>query len=236
MSPAGARTPEWAVFASGKALAQALARTVANALSHAIDRRGRAFIAVSGGSTPGRFFDALSTTDIDWTRVTVTLVDERFVDRASPRSNAALVRDRLMTGRAAAARFIDLHAETSTVEKAAQMLDASFAALPWPLDVVVLGMGGDGHTASFFPDAPNLPDLLDAVSTATVLPVHAPSVPEPRLTLSLARLKSAGLAVLHIEGEAKKALITSALMAARPLPVVSTINTMENTARIFWAP
>ena len=94
------QTPAWNLFGSPEELAEALARKVADALRQAIERRGLGFLAVSGGTTPARFFRSLSTREIDWEKITVVLVDERFVDRGSPRANAGLVRANLLQNRA----------------------------------------------------------------------------------------------------------------------------------------
>src|SRR5690606_28014454 len=130
--------PDWRVFASSDALAEALADDVARALGAAIDRRGQAFLAVSGGTTPKLFFRALSRQKLDWEKVTVIPVDERFVPETSPRSNAALIRNSLLTDEAAAARFVPLFHAAETVEDAATRAAAALASLPWPLDVAIL--------------------------------------------------------------------------------------------------
>ena len=122
--------PDWRIFPSPEALAAALAGTVAQALAEAIERRGQAFLAVSGGTTPTRFFRALSEQALAWPKVTVTLVDERFVPEDSPRSNAALVRATLLTGKAAAARFAPLYRPAASVGQAADEANAGLAALP----------------------------------------------------------------------------------------------------------
>ncbi len=153
----------------------------------AIDGRGHALIAVSGGTTPGLFFRTLAKKELDWPKVTVTLADERFVPASSPRSNAALVSENLLQDKAAAANFAGLYRPANSADEAADQADNDLKALAWPADVVILGMGGDGHTASFFPDAEGLDRLLDPSSEKTVLPVSAPSAGEPRLTLTLPR-------------------------------------------------
>src|SRR5690606_18200431 len=101
--------------------------------------------------------------------------------------------------------------EAATVEEAARRATVALAAQPWPLDAAVLGMGTDGHTASFFPDAGSLAALTDPASDGLVLPVHAQSAGEPRLTLPLARLLEAGFLALHIEGEKKREVLDRAL-------------------------
>ncbi|GAA4106473.1 6-phosphogluconolactonase [Aminobacter aganoensis] len=229
-------SPHWNEFATRDELAASLASTVAKVLRAAIGRRGEAFLAVSGGTTPGRFFAALSKEALDWSKVTVTLVDERFVPESSPRSNAALAKAKLLQNQASEARFAPLFHEAATVEKGADLADTDIRALPWPLDATILGMGGDGHTASFFPDADGLDALLDPASTRIVMPVHADSAGEPRLTLTLPALVGAGLVVVHIEGAEKRSVIEAALAAETGLPIRAVLDRAPRAAEIYWAP
>lgn len=222
-------------FETRPALAAALGSAVAARLAEAIAANGRAMLAVSGGSTPKLFFQALAQEDIDWTQVLVTLVDERFVDENSPRSNAALAKANLLRGRAAAARFVGLYQPASTVEAAADKADAVRRSLGGPADVLVLGMGNDGHTASFFPDATTLPDLLDAGSERLVAPVHALSAGEPRLTMTLPSVAASRSVFLHIEGEEKRAVLDSALAGAK-LPIGAVLSALPRPAAVYWAP
>ncbi len=233
---AGSPRHNWNEFASSAELANALAAWVADKLRGAIDRRGAALIAVSGGTTPGLFFRALSQQDLDWSKVTATLVDERFVPASSPRSNAALVAENLLQNKAATANFVGLYRPVGTVDQAAEQASKELKVLPWPLDVAVLGMGNDGHTASFFPDAEGLGELLDISSARTVLPVSAPSAGEPRLTLALPVLASARLLVLHIEGTAKRGVLETALQPGSRLPVRALFDHSRQPVEIFWAP
>lgn len=226
---------DWHVFASPGTLADHLADAVAAALAGAIARRGAAFLALSGGTTPKRFLAALSGRNLEWNRVTVTLVDERFVPETSPRSNAALVRAALLAGAAAAARFVPLYGPAADVEAAAGIADAALAALPRPLDVVVLGMGTDGHTASFFPDATDAA-ALDPANPAAIVAVHAESAGEPRLTLTLPRLAEARLVVLHIEGAEKRAVLEKALSTTPGLPVRRVFDHAAHPVQVYWAP
>ena len=226
----------WNGFETREALAAAFAGVVANHLGEAIARRGQALIAVSGGTTPAKFFAALSAKAIDWKKVTVTLIDERFVPMASPRSNAALVAKNLLQGRAAAANLVPLYQEAASVEVSAALAERAVRGLAWPLDVAVLGMGNDGHTASFFPDAQNLPELLDTNSERAVLPVHAPSAGEPRLTLSMPRIVKARLLALHIEGSEKRTSFETAMGAGAAKPIRAVIKASPKPVEVFWAP
>jgi 6-phosphogluconolactonase len=225
----------WHAFGSRAEVAEALAENVAGKLSRAIERKGSGFLAVSGGTTPAAFLRALSAKSVDWGKVTVTLVDERFVPQTSPRSNAALVRSTLMQGKAASARFVGLFREAATVEDTAGEASKELSRLPWPLDVAILGMGTDGHTASFFPDAAKLDALLSPSETAYVLPVHAESAGEPRLTLPLARIVSAGEIVVHIEGAEKKAALEAALETS-DRPISAVFRQAGKPVHIYWAP
>jgi 6-phosphogluconolactonase len=219
-------------FARREELAAVLADRVAGVLAGAIADRGSGFLAVSGGTTPGTFFEALSGRPLDWSKVVVTLVDERLVPPGSERSNARLARERLLVREAAAARFVPLHSAAATPAEAALHASARLARQPWPLDAAVLGMGTDGHTASFFPDAEDLDTLLDPDAAEFVLPVIAPSAGEPRLTLSLPVILAARFLALHIEGEAKRQLLERVVGGRERLPIRALL---ENAAvEVFW--
>jgi 6-phosphogluconolactonase len=226
----------WNEFADREALAGALANRIAGLLSAAVEQRGGALLAVSGGTTPARLFEVLSAEPIAWNKVTVTLVDERFVPPSSPRSNAALVMAKLLQGKAAAARFLPLFRKGETVDEAAADGDRAVAALPQPFDAVILGMGGDGHTASFFPDALELPALLDPENSLALMPVHADSAGEPRLTLTLPWIVAAGFLALHIEGGEKRATFERATGAGPELPIRTVLDASPRPVEVFWAP
>ena len=241
MSSAGQATQSRLVrhdFGSSSELAEALADRVSAALRNAIAARGHATLAVSGGSTPVRFFEALSTREIDWPKVTVALVDERFVPPDHERSNEGLVRRHLLKGEAARTRLLGLWHETTSVEQAAQRALLDIARLPTPLDLVVLGMGTDGHTASFFPDADAFGLLTDPACPVPVLPVRARSAGEPRLTLTLPVLAQARGLVLHIEGAEKEKVLARALAGApaSELPIRAMIDHSVGPLQIFHAP
>ncbi|HEU4985638.1 MAG TPA: 6-phosphogluconolactonase [Rhizobiaceae bacterium] len=229
---------QWHRFGSGEALAETLAESVAQLLTAAIAARGRAILAVSGGTTPVRFFGSLSRIPIEWERVQVILVDERFVPLSSERSNARLVTHHLLQNEAARAFFTGLYHESDTVEDAAERADAMMAGLPLPIDIAILGMGTDAHTASFFPDAHNIEELLSKDNEATVLAVHADSAGEPRLTLSMRLLTQARFVALHIEGDEKKEALKAALAddTEPPSPIRALIESAETTVHVYWAP
>lgn len=205
-------------------LAQALAGDVAAALAATIAGKGRAVLAVSGGTTPTLFFAHLAMAEIDWARVTVTLVDERQVPEESPRSNAALVRKALLVKAAASARFVPLFRN-----------ETEAAALS--LDVVVLGMGTDGHTASFFPGGDTLAKAIDPHTEQSLLAITAPGSGEPRLTFTLPKLLAASTLCLHIEGEEKLRVLEEALSGddANAMPVRAVLSSPQPLS-LYWCP
>lgn len=225
-------------FADAAALAEGLADTVATALRTAIAERGSATLAVSGGSTPSRFFNALSSRAIDWPKVTVTLVDERFVPADNPRSNHLLVAENLLQSAAADARFLPLYRKAKSAEEAARLAGEELGKLPDPFDVVILGMGNDGHTASFFPGGDRLAEALSPKTPRGVITMEAEGAGETRLTLTFSSLQDARLLVLHIEGQAKKETLERALGEGgeSDMPVRAIFRRAATPVDIFWAP
>jgi 6-phosphogluconolactonase len=225
-------------FANGAELAEALATQVAAALAEAVSARGEAAIAVSGGSTPKAFFKALSAKDIDWKKIVITLVDERFVPPENDRSNHSLVSANLLQDKAAVAKFLPLYHAVADAEDAAFAATSDAKRLPRPFDVVILGMGGDGHTASFFPHGNNLARALDLSGPRGVLTMQAEGAGEERLTFSFASLSDARFLVLHIEGQGKKDVLEAAKAGSdeTDMPIRAVLNRAASPLQIFWAP
>ena len=223
-------------FADPVALASDLAIAVCDRLNQAIAERGHAILAVSGGTTPKLFFRTLSQTALDWSKVTVELVDERCAPPDSDQLNALLVQDNLVTGKAAAARFRPMFSyDAGTAEDAARR---AADALERPADVLVLGMGNDGHTASLFPDGDKLAEGLDSDRTARVIAMRAPHAGVPRLTRTLPEILAAGHLFLHIEGADKRAVLDAALAGddAMEMPIRAVLHHPGIALDIYWAP
>ncbi|MDQ0998198.1 6-phosphogluconolactonase [Phyllobacterium ifriqiyense] len=225
-------------FENGDALAEALATTVAGHLLAGCEANGKAVLAVSGGTTPARFFKALSLKDLPWNTITITLVDERFVPPTSERSNERLVREALLQNAAAGANFVGLYHEAVDAHQGAKMAAAEIARLGQPFDVVVLGMGGDGHTASFFPGGDNLKAAISKDEKALVLPMSAENAGEPRLTLTLPVIIAARFIALHIEGAGKMTTLEAALGEGEveDMPIRAVLSSQPIDLEIFWAP
>jgi len=218
-------------------LAAALAGRVASLLAEAIAARGSATLAVSGGSTPAPLFDALSTAPIDWSKVAITQVDERWVGGDHPDANARLIRERLLQNAASDARFISMKTNAATPFGAQEQVSANLAAFADGIDVVILGMGDDGHTASFFPGAAELSTAMDAQTPALVAAVTPPAAPHARMTLTLAALLRARHAFLHITGPVKLEVLNTASQPgpAEDLPVRSVLHHPELALETYYA-
>ncbi|RPE71548.1 6-phosphogluconolactonase [Pacificibacter maritimus] len=208
-----------------------LADVIAGQLRSALAQSDRASMSVPGGTTPGPIFDTLSGVHLDWDRVDVILNDERWVPETSDRSNTALLKRRLITGAASAATLVPLYTDTPTPEEGLDsLMPAIDAALP--LDVLVLGMGLDMHTASLFPGADQL-ELGLSDAAPTLLAMRAPGAPEPRITLSAKALKTAVSTHILITGDEKRSVVEKAQHLS---PDEAPIAAFLRHADVHWAP
>ena len=187
-------------FASPDALNRELAETIAHKLQLGIGAQGKATLVVSGGSTPRPLFAELAKANIPWEHVTVLLADERWVPSDHEASNEAMVRQHLLQKRAAAAQFLSLLPnfpdEVSNLVRVREQLEDIGT-----FDVVILGMGGDRHTASLFPCSEEIHEGLSTLDT--VLMTHPSTAPHTRISLSRKRLEDCLWGVVHIVGQEK---------------------------------
>ncbi|MEM7774106.1 MAG: 6-phosphogluconolactonase [Pseudomonadota bacterium] len=209
-----------------------LAERVARHLTDAVNTKGWASLAVPGGTTPAPFLTALRHYDIDWSNVRVTLTDERCVPADNPRSNGRLVSETLLQGPARAAEFVGLYDGSDTTIHVSDALRSRVL----PLDVCVLGMGEDMHTASLFPGTDGLADALDPTANTVMARMTVPGVPEARLTLTAAALTRAANVYLLIKGAAKRAALDRALAEsdAQNAPVRAILDAAQE-ATVFYA-
>ncbi|KTT47354.1 6-phosphogluconolactonase [Pseudomonas oryzihabitans] len=218
-----------------EAHAAALAEAVTTALREALAARGEALLIVSGGRSPVPFLERLAQAELDWTQVTVTLADERWVPSDDPDSNAGLLRKHLFQGAAAAARFIDLYSPAATPEAGMALTEARLRDALGTPDVLVLGMGDDAHTASLFPGSPGLEEALDPASERLSFPGIAPSAPQTRITLSRAYLSRARQQILAIQGAGKRQVLETALAEGDELATPIKAFLREPLV-VYWCP
>ncbi len=225
-------------YADLDALSQALASQVAESLTAAIAVRGHASLVVSGGKSPIKFFESLRTKALDWSRVSIALADERWVPPADPDSNEKLVRDHLLKDAASVARFSGLKNAAPTPQLGADAAWETFAEVPRPFDVVVLGMGDDGHTASLFPGSPNLAQAIDPAAAPACIGMLAPTAPQARLSLNLSALLDSRRIVLLINGSAKWQVYAAAAGAGpvEQMPVRTVLRQRHTPVGVAWSP
>jgi 6-phosphogluconolactonase len=228
-------------YRDNQALVAQLAPKIAAALAQAIAVRGYANLAVSGGSTPRSLFVALSKQAIDWRQVQITLVDERWVDETDSHSNAKLVHECLLQNLASDARFISLKTSGDDAFASVASVITKLQKAPhplFPLDVVVLGMGEDGHTASWHPGAETLAEIMDSNSTAMCGAVRPVLAPFDRMTLTLSAVLQARLIILHVVGEGKKQVLATAQLSGpvATLPVRAILHQTQVPTEVYFAP
>lgn len=225
------------VFDSNDALVAGLAAEIVGILRSAVEHNGRAAMAVSGGSTPKPLFARLATVDLPWEQVTVTLVDERWVDEDHPDSNAKLVKDYLLQDKAASARFIPLKTDKAEPFGAEEQVAQRLRLIDLPFDIVILGMGSDGHTASFFPGANTLAQALAPAENFPCCAVHPPAAPHDRMTLTLPAVLSTRNLFLHLVGEEKWQVLERAMEGGteKELPIRSVLHQDTVPLDIYYA-
>ncbi|MET0292791.1 MAG: 6-phosphogluconolactonase [Steroidobacteraceae bacterium] len=226
-------------FDSPAALVATIAADVARSLQSAIDERGQASLVVSGGTTPVPLFRALREIALPWEHVSVTLADERWVALDDASSNEGLVRRELVTGAASAAKLIGLRTPPPTAQQGAAQSWQRLEAIARPFDVVVLGMGDDGHTASLFPGSPGIAAALDPSAAPACVAMSAPAAPNARLSLNLAALLQARRVLLHITGARKWQVYRDAAAAAASglsSPPIAAVLRSGSGVQVCWSP
>ena len=209
-----------------------LALAAAETLADALDAPGPASLVASGGSTPSATYRRLSVMDINWSRVTVTLGDERWIDASAPESNERMIRETLLQDYAEAARFLPLRGHGAGPDDDAMAVEPELRGMA-PFSAVLLGMGEDGHVASLFPGNPSPPP--DRWCVGVAMSGLAPFV--PRITLTPLALLATRSLVLQITGHAKRTIVEQVLAGdSVDLPVAQVLRQASTPVRVLWAP
>lgn len=222
-------------FEQSQLLDEALADTIAKILESAVKLKGKASIAVSGGSTPKGFFNALSQKKLPWQSITITLADERWVDIHSNDSNTKLVHENLLQNEALKANFFHLKQGQMLTDEV--LVDLNIAAQQLlPLDVLILGMGEDGHTASLFPCSDEIEQCL-SLDAPALLSVAPKTAPYQRISFSFAALAKSKNTFLHISGDNKKQVLTKALAQSntKEMPIRAFLQADNVNTQVYWA-
>jgi len=235
----GEFAPVWHTFETRDEMVAALKTATVERLLTGVLKNGKASWAVSGGSTPKPLFEAISHEGLDWSRVQVALVDERWVGVDHPRSNEAFMKGALAKNRAAKARFVGMKTPHAVPQDAVEAVNDRYGAISQPFDSVLLGMGSDGHTASFFPEAEGLEAAMDPLQSRTCVALTAKKSDITgdeidRMSLSASAIMAAKHTVLMITGEEKKHVLEQALQPGSELPAGRLAQMLPFD--IYWAP
>jgi len=225
-------------FPDRKNLVIDLAERIGEQLTAGIVDNGRASLAVSGGSTPVELFEALSDLDIPWQQVVITLVDERWVEPTEDDSNEHLVRNHLLKDKALAATFICMKNSAATASAGEKECERKLDEVPCPFDVLILGMGNDGHTASLFPGAEKLAAATDIESGRTCMGIAPLTAPHERMTLTLPAILDSRQIFLHITGQEKNDVLQKALAEGpvEEMPIRYILRQQTTPVAVYWAP
>jgi 6-phosphogluconolactonase len=229
---------EWWEYDSLDELADAVAGDVAFIVESAVDARGASLIAVPAGKTGPAIFPKLVAQKVPWRKVTVIPTDDRLVPMDDERSNIRAIGKAFIPG---GARVIPIATDIADYKLAGNSADARLQDFPWPPDLVWLGMGEDGHTASIFA-GPDLQDALDAPKTRRaigVMPDPLPAeAPVARVTLTRGAILSARTVMITITGNEKRAVLEQAIAdgPSSKLPIGRVLAEAEQPIDIHWAP
>ncbi|CAH9054711.1 Glucosamine-6-phosphate deaminase [Pseudoalteromonas holothuriae] len=227
-------------FDSKEELTSALSALLESSLVAGIEQKGKAVLMVSGGSSPAPAYRHLSGLSLDWNKVSVAMVDERWVDASHEKSNEAFINETLLQNHASKAHFVTMKNSATTAQAGQTECEVQYQSLG-KADVTILGMGPDGHTASLFPHADGLEKAL--TTTDIVCAINAKqsevtgSITE-RMTLTLNGVANAKQVVLLISGEEKRAMYELAKQPGSEfdIPLRAVINHSDIDLMVFWCP
>jgi 6-phosphogluconolactonase len=213
-----------------------LADEIERQLLEAVDKRGFASIAVSGGNTPRPLFELLSQRRLPWQQINVTLADERWVDTHSADSNELMLRETLLRNEAAKAQFIPLKNSAHTAFEGQAECQKALSCIVGPFDLIILGMGDDGHTASLFPEVSGVAlDINNSDLCVAIQPVNAP---HERMSLSASAILNSHKILLHIVGDNKWRVYQAATASGSTdeMPVRVVLHQQCVPVEVYWSP
>jgi 6-phosphogluconolactonase len=220
-------------------LSEVLSQQIAAQLGAAIEQQGEALLAVSGGSTPRLLFEKLSKIELAWHKVRVVLVDERWLDTQSVHSNEHLVRSTLLQNAAQSAHLQGLKSAAASAKQAQAACNLALQALPANIDVLLLGMGDDGHTASWFPcgDQKILGQMLDKNNARRAMALQPNSAPHERMSLTLSYLLTSRHRYLLLKGDNKLTSLRRAVAGAdtMAMPIRAFLGQANPRLEVFYA-
>lgn len=230
-------SPEEHVFPDRRRLFVGLATDLGDRLAEIVRKRRKASIAMPGGTTPGPLFESLSHMPLPWSKISITLTDERWVSPEDPASNEWLVRDQLLKRRAADASFVGFKTNHAKATGGVTVIDRRLSPI-MPLDICLLGMGPDGHIASLIPGAEGYDAAVSESNTRTtagLVSVGAAGSPE-RMSLTLNAIASSRRIILLFMGQEKMNIFNDAKEGKGDTPVKSLLAHKKAVIDTYWAP
>ena len=226
---------DWYGSNSSESLDIDLSLRIGQLLTQSITENDSASIAVSGGRSPIGLFEELSKINLDWSKVELTLVDERWVEAKHEDSNELLVRKHLIKNEATQIKFFPIKSSVKSAKEGQKLYERILQKIKLPFDVIVLGMGGDGHTASLFPDCKELSQAMDPDNQQKCIVTKSKNAPYERISLTFSTISKAKNLILHMRGSSKLNTFELAmtLKDAKKMPIYAFT---EQPLEIYWSP
>jgi len=226
---------DWYGSNSAESLDIDLSQRIGQLLTQSITENGCASIAVSGGRTPISLFEELSKLNLDWSKVELALVDERWVDAKNEDSNELLVRRHLIKNKATQIKFFPIKNTANSAKEGQLLYEQALQKVKLPFDVIVLGMGDDGHTASLFPCCKELSQAMDPDNQQKCIVTKPKNAPYERISLTFSTISKAKNLFLHLRGSSKLRTFELAmtLKDSNKMPIYAFT---EQSLEIYWCP
>jgi len=226
---------DWYGSNSAESLDIDLSQRIGQLLTQSITENGCASIAVSGGRTPISLFEELSKLNLDWSKVELALVDERWVDAKNEDSNELLVRKHLIKNKATQIKFFPIKNTANSAKEGQLLYEQALQKVKLPFDVIVLGMGDDGHTASLFPCCKELSQAMDPDNQQKCIVTKPKNAPYERISLTFSTISKAKNLFLHLRGSSKLRTFELAmtLKDSNKMPIYAFT---EQSLEIYWCP